>query len=104
MAWVYLIIASFGEIFGVMSINLYNRKKSLWTLLLIAITFGFGFYFLALAMKEISLGTAYAVWTGLGAAGAVLVGVLFFGESASWKRMMFLCCIITGAVGLRIVG
>lgn len=104
MAWFYLIIASLGEIFGVMSINLYNRKKSWKALLLIAVTFGFGFYFLALAMKDLPLGTAYAVWTGLGAAGAVLVGVMFFGESAGWKRMAFLCCIITGAVGLRIVG
>ncbi|GAB3057284.1 DMT family transporter [Virgibacillus ainsalahensis] len=103
MAWIYLIIASFGEIFGVMSINLYLRRKTLGWLAMIVLTFGSGFLFLSLAMKEIPLGTAYAVWTGLGAAGAVLMGILFFNESAGWKRMLFLCCIIAGAVGLRLL-
>ena len=103
LAWIYLVIASLGEIFGVMSINLYLRNKTYTWLLLIILTFGFGFFFLALAMKEIPLGTAYAVWTGLGAAGAVLMGMLFFKESADWKRILFLCCIISGAVGLKIV-
>lgn len=97
-------IASFGEIFGVMSINLYIQKKTIWRLMLVVVTFGFGFYFLALAMKGIPLGTAYAVWTGLGAAGAVIMGVLFFKESAGWKRMMFLSFIIAGAVGLKVLG
>lgn len=101
MAWIYLIIASLGEVFGVISINLFNRKRTIVRLLAIVFTFGFGFYFLALAMREIPLGTAYAVWTGLGAAGAVLMGILFFKESAGWKRILFLACIIAGAIGLK---
>lgn len=103
MAWVYLVIASFGEIFGVMSINLYLRKKTFGWLLMIFLTMGLGFVFLSMAMKEIPLGTAYAIWTGLGAAGAVIMGILFFRESAGWKRMFFLACIIAGAVGLKIL-
>ncbi|RST71474.1 multidrug efflux SMR transporter [Siminovitchia acidinfaciens] len=103
MAWVYLIVASLGEIFGVMTINIYNQKKSFTWLFIMVITFGFGFYFLSLAMREIQLGTAYAIWTGLGAAGAVLMGILFFKESAGWKRMLFLTCIIAGAVGLKVL-
>lgn len=103
MAWVYLVIASFGEIFGVMSINMYNQKKNIVWLLPVVLTFGFGFFFLALAMNEIPLGTAYAVWTGLGAAGAVIMGILFFKESAGWKRMLFLSFIIAGAVGLKAI-
>lgn len=103
MYWLYLVIASFGEIFGVMSINLYIRKKTLGRLALIVVTFGFGFLFLSMAMRGIPLGTAYAVWTGLGAAGAVLMGILFFNESANWKRIAFLFCIIAGAVGLKIL-
>lgn len=102
MAWVYLIIASFGEIFGVMSINLFLRKKSIFRLLLLAGTFSVGFVFLSLAMREIPMGTAYAVWTGLGAAGAVLMGILFFKEPAGWKRLLFLTMIIVGAVGLKL--
>lgn len=101
MAWIYLIIASFGEIFGVMSINIYLRKKTFRWLFMIVFTMGLGFVFLSMAMKSIPLGTAYAIWTGLGAAGAVIMGILFFNESAGWKRMLFLFCIIAGAVGLK---
>ncbi|BAQ10696.1 DMT superfamily drug/metabolite transporter [Bacillus sp. OxB-1] len=102
MAWLYLVIASFGEIFGVMAINLYNQKKSLFRLFWIAAAFGFGFLFLWLAMRDIPMGTAYAVWTGLGAAGTVLMGIFVFKEPGNWKRLMFLLLIICGAVGLKI--
>lgn len=104
MAWIYLAIASLGEIFGVASINLYIRKRTIPRLLLICLTFGFGFFFLSLAMRDLPMGTAYAVWTGLGAAGAVLMGILFFKEAAGWQRLFFLCCIITGAAGLKLLG
>lgn len=103
MAWFYLVIASFGEIFGVMFINMYVRSKSFFSLLMIVLSMGLGFLFLSLAMRDIPLGTAYAIWTGLGATGAVLIGILFFKESASWKRIFFLFCIITGAVGLTLL-
>ncbi|ARD47843.1 QacE family quaternary ammonium compound efflux SMR transporter [Sporosarcina sp. P37] len=104
MAWVYLIIASLGEIFGVMSINYYLQNRSVKRLLLIVGIFGFGFVFLSLAMREIQMSTAYAVWTGLGAAGAVLMGILIFKEPASGKRLFFLSLIILGAVGLKLFG
>src|SRR5690625_2990347 len=96
-------VASLGEIFGVTSINLFLKtKKIIWMIALI-LSFSFGFLFLALALQEIPLGTAYAVWTGLGATGAVLMGILFFREPASLYRILFLTCIISGAVGLKIV-
>lgn len=102
MAWLYLVIASLGEIFGVLSINLYLQKRSLARLGLVVVTFTFGFIFLSMAMRDIPMGTAYAIWTGLGAAGAVLVGILFFKEAANWKRLLFLTFIIGGAVGLKL--
>lgn len=102
MAWLYLVIASLGEIFGVLSINLYLQKRSLARLGLVVVTFTFGFVFLSMAMRDIPMGTAYAIWTGLGAAGAVLVGILFFKEAANWKRLLFLTFIIGGAVGLKL--
>ncbi|WP_432353009.1 DMT family transporter [Sporosarcina sp. A2] len=104
MAWIFLVIASFGEILGVMCINLFIQKKTPFRLLLLVMSFGGGFVFLSLAMRSISMGTAYAVWTGFGAVGAVLLGVIFFKESAGWKRMLFLSCIIGGAVGLKVFG
>lgn len=103
MAWVYLVLASFGEIFGVTLMNLYVRKKTFLRLASMAVTFGLGFQFLSLAMREIPMSTAYAVWTGLGAAGAVLVGMLFFREPADWRRLFFIGCILTGAIGLRLL-
>lgn len=103
MAWYYLVIASFGEIFGVMSINLYLKKRSMFWLMMIIVSMGFGFVFLSLAMKSIPLGTAYAIWTGLGATGAVIIGIIFFKESASVLRLLFLTCIISVAVGLKVI-
>lgn len=103
MAWFYLFIASFGEIFGVASINMYLQKKTWQWLLTLIIVFSLGFYFLALAMQEIPLGTAYAIWTGLGATGAVIMGITFFKEPMNVLRVLFLTCIICGAVGLKIV-
>src|SRR5699024_5776304 len=88
---------------GMMSINLYLQKRTIQSLFLIVVTFSFGFIFLSLAMRGISLGTAYSVWTGLGAAVAVLMVILFFNELADWKRIVFLCCIIAGAVGLKLL-
>lgn len=103
MAWFYLFIASFGEIFGVASINMYLLRRTWGWLLTLVIVFGFGFLFLALAMREIPLGTAYAIWTGLGATGAVIMGVAFFKETMSLIRVIFLTCIISGAVGLKLI-
>ncbi|WP_311950961.1 DMT family transporter [Halomonas piscis] len=103
MAWIYLFIASFGEIFGVASINMYLKRNSWKWRLTVIVVFSLGFYFLALAMREIPLGTAYAIWTGLGATGAVIMGVMFFREPMSRLRLVFLTFIICGAVGLKIV-
>lgn len=103
MSWIYLIIASFGEIFGVMSINLYLKSRSYFWLAMIVVSMGLGFLFLSLAMKSIPLGTAYAIWTGLGATGAVLMGIVFFKEPSSILRLLFLTCIISGAVGLKVI-
>src|SRR5699024_4762907 len=103
MAWFYLFIASFGEIVGVTSINLFlNTKKWRW-LLSVIVVFSCGCLLVAVAMSGIRLGTAYAVWTGIGATGTVLAGIIFVGEKASLGRMIFLTCIIIGAAGLKLL-
>lgn len=60
------------------------------------------FGLLALAMRSLPVGTAYAVWTGIGAAGTVLVGILFLGESPQVARLVSITLIVAGVVGLRI--
>ena len=61
------------------------------------------FFLLNLAMRTISLGTAYAVWTGIGAAGTAVVGVWFFGETMNTQQIFFLCLLIASIIGLKLV-
>ena len=61
------------------------------------------FGLLSLALKTLPMGTAYAVWTGIGAAGTALVGMLFFGEPRDWARIGCLGLIVAGVVGLKLV-
>ena len=64
---------------------------------------GCGGYFLYLAQKSIPIGTAYVIWTGIGAIGTVLLGILFFHDSANIFRLLFLSLILIGIVGLKLV-
>ena len=65
---------------------------------------GLSFYLLALAVKTIPVGTGYAIWTGIGAAGVAILGMVLFGEPATVARFLFLAMIIGGIVGLKIAG
>ena len=79
-----------------------KRRKDF--LLGMGIQFALSFSFLSLAMQEIAMATAYAIWTGIGAAGGVAVSILFFGESKSLKKLFFVALIIVAVVGLKLVG
>jgi Membrane transporters of cations and cationic drugs len=57
---------------------------------------------LSYAMNTIPMGTAYAVWTGIGASGGALIGMFFFGESKDWKRIVFITMILIATIGLKI--
>lgn len=103
MAWVYLFLAGIFEMTGVALINKLHKDKNWQSLLLLFAGFGASFLFLALAMKTLPMGTAYAVWTGIGAAGGALLGMLYFGESKDWRRIFFICMVLGAAVGLKLV-
>ena len=60
------------------------------------------FYFLALALKTIPVGTGYAIWTGIGAAGTAILGIILFSEPASWPRLLCIGVIVTGIIGLKL--
>lgn len=66
-----------------------------------AISGGISFYLLSIAMRSLPVGTAYAVWTGIGAAGTVVIGILFLKESSDIVRLISITLIIVGVVGLR---
>ncbi|MFC3419436.1 DMT family transporter [Salinicoccus hispanicus] len=103
MAWISLVLAGLFEVCGVLSINKLHKDKSLFSLLLLLVCFGLSFSFLAIALEVLPMGTAYAIWTGIGASGGALLGMVFFGESKDWKRIFFILLIICAVVGLKLI-
>ena len=105
MAWILLIIAGLFEIGWPLGFKLasMHSKYFIWFIGLSILSMGLSGYFLYLAQKSIPIGTAYVIWTGIGAIGTVLLGILFFHESANIFRLLFLSLILIGIVGLKLV-
>ncbi|MFA0811721.1 DMT family transporter [Microbulbifer epialgicus] len=103
MAWFYLILAGLCEIGWVLGLKISQGSNTRLLGVVMAVVFigGSGFL-LWLAQREIPIGTSYAVWTGIGAAGAFAVGVLFFGDSTSLGRYLGVLLIIVGVVTLKL--
>lgn len=103
MAWFYLIIAGLFEIGFTTSLKMSDNfaNKGWATLFFISITLSF--YFLNKAIQAIPIGTAYAVWTGIGAVGTVIIGILLFREPADFWRLFFIALLIGSILGLKIV-
>lgn len=105
MAWILLIIAGLFEIGWPLGFKLasMHSKYFIWFIGLSVVSMGLSGYFLYLAQKSIPIGTAYVIWTGIGAIGTVLLGILFFHDSANIFRLLFLSLILIGIVGLKLV-
>ncbi len=103
MAWVSLIFAGLFEMGGIAMINKLHKDRNWQSLVLLVLAFGTSFLFLASAMKTLPMGTAYAVWTGIGASGGALLGMFFYGESKDWKRIVFIAMVLGAAIGLKLV-
>lgn len=103
MAWVYLTIAGFFEIGWAIGLKYSNGFSKPVPSLLTVVAMAFSLWLLALAMRTIPVGTAYAVWTGIGAIGVAILGMLLFGESRDFLRVFCLFLIIAGIVGLKMV-
>lgn len=104
MSWVYLILAGLFEMLGVLLINVYNQARTLKSLTLLIIGFSLSFLFLSLAMRELPMGTAYAVWTGIGASGGAILGMVFYKEPRSLLRILCIALVLGAAIGLKLVG
>lgn len=102
MSWIFLLIAGFGEVAGVMSINMVNKKKSVSSFGWLFGGFMMSFIFLTLAMESIPMSTAYAIWTGIGTVGSALIGMIVYGESRDWRRLLFISMVLSAAVGLKL--
>lgn len=103
MAWLFLVIAGLFEMFGVITINILNRDRNWQALVLLLLGFGGSFLFLSLAMKSLPMGTAYAIWTGIGASGGAILGMVLYGEPKDWKRIVFITMVIGSALGLKLI-
>lgn len=103
MSWVFLILAGLFEMTGVTMINSWHKKRNWQSLFLLIGGFSASFIFLALAMKELPMGTAYAVWTGIGAAGGAILGMILYGEPKDAKRIFFIAMVLSAAIGLKLV-
>ncbi|SMQ84858.1 paired small multidrug resistance pump [Bacillus sp. OV166] len=103
MAWFSLFLAGLFEMFGVAMINKLHKDRNLKSLILLIIGFGASFIILAYSMKTLPMGTAYAIWTGIGASGGAILGMLFYGEPKDWKRLVFITMVLCAAIGLKLV-
>jgi quaternary ammonium compound-resistance protein SugE len=103
MSWIYLILAGIFEVGFTTSMKISDgftvAKGIIGFFVFGALSFGL----LLKAMQSIEIGTAYAIWAGMGAGGTILVGIFFFGESSNWLKMLFLSLIIMGIVGIKLV-
>jgi quaternary ammonium compound-resistance protein SugE len=104
MAWLYLVVAGLFEIGWPLGL-----KKGwtaggvqVWWLLFAVVSMAVSGALLMLAQRAIPMGTAYAVWTGIGAVGAFVTGLLLFGDPASAMRIISILLIVAGIVGLRL--
>jgi len=103
MAWLYLVLAGLLEIGWAIGLKYTDRWTKLGPSVATGITMVASFWLLTLALRTLPVGTAYAVWTGIGAVGTVLIGMLFLGEPVDILRIGCIGLIIAGVVGLRVV-
>ena len=102
MEWLYLFFAGAAEIVFALSLKYNEGFTRLWPSAVTVVSALTSFYLLMLAIKVLPLGTAYAVWTGMGAVGAALFGIILFKESADFMRLMSVALVVIGIVGLKL--
>ena len=101
MAWIYLITAGLLEIAWAAGLKQSNGFSRLWPSVITVALMIASFILLGRAVRSIPLGTAYAAWTGIGAVGTAIVGILFFEESRELGRLLCILLIVSGVVGLK---
>ena len=101
MEWIFLFAAGLLEVFWSTCLKLSEGFSVIKFSILTVIGMIFSFVFLSQATKVLPLGTAYAVWTGIGALGAVIAGIVLFHESVSPVRLFFVALLLIGIIGLK---
>lgn len=100
-AWTWLVVAGVLEIGWAIGLKYTDGWTRLWPSVVTLVLLSLSMWFLALAARDLPIGTAYAVWTGIGAAGTAVLGMALLGEPRTAWRLACLALIICGVVGLR---
>lgn len=103
MAWVYLLVAAVFEVQWAVTLKYTEGFTRLWPSVACAAGMVVSVFFLALAQRTLPVGTSYAVWTGLGAVGTAVCGMVLFGESREVARVLCILLIVAGVLGLKLV-
>jgi len=103
MAWLYLVIAGLLEVGWAIGLKYTQGFTKPVPTVLTVLSMIVSFFFLSQALKTLPVGTAYAVWTGIGAVGTALLGIALFGEPRTPLRLLCLLFIVAGIVGLKVV-
>ncbi len=102
MAWILLVIAGLLEVTWAIGLKYTEGFTRLWPSVGTLAAMAASVWLLAIAMRTLPVGTAYAVWVGIGAVGTVALGIVLFGEAASAARLASVALIIAGIVGLKL--
>lgn len=103
MAWLMLVVAGLFEICWAIGLKYTEGFTRLWPSVLTVAAMAISFGLLSQALRTLPVGTAYAIWTGIGAVGTALVGIVLLGESAAPARLLCIALIGGGIVGLKFV-
>jgi len=102
MSWALLVLAGLFEIGFASTLKLTDGFTKLWPTLIFTVCIVLSFLLLNKALKDIPIGTAYAVWTGIGAAGTAIIGILVYKEPATALRLFFIATLIGSIIGLKL--
>lgn len=102
MPWFHLLIAGLLEVAWAVGLKQTEGWTRLWPSLITAALMIASFFFLSLALRTLPIGTAYAVWTGIGAVGTALIGLFIFHEPRTTARLVCILLIVSGVVGLKL--
>jgi quaternary ammonium compound-resistance protein SugE len=104
MPWIYLMLAGLLEVVWAIGLKYTEGFTRLWPSVITASAMIASIMLLGMAVKSLPIGTAYAIWTGIGAVGAVILGIVLFGDSASPLRLACVGLVVLGMLGLKLTG
>ena len=104
MAWLVLVLAGLFEVGWAIGLKYTEGFTRLWPTLWTVASMTLSVVMLGVALRSLPVGSAYAVWVGIGAVGTVILGIVLFGDSASLPRLASVACIVVGIIGLKLAG